>query len=79
MAALKKSFLDKAPAAELFLTDEPQTEPAKRTGAPEPKSRRVQLLLQPSVHAAIKAKADAQYMSFNDYVHQLLEKDAKEK
>lgn len=40
--------------------------------APEAKTKRVQLLIQPSVHDAIKKKAAAQGVSFNEYVNSVL-------
>lgn len=42
----------------------------------EPKSRRVQLLMQPSLHEAIKKKAEERGFSFNDYVHRILDDHA---
>jgi len=39
----------------------------------ETKSKRVQLLMQPTLHARIKDAAAAQGLSFNDYVHRILE------
>lgn len=44
----------------------------------ETKSKRVQLLMQPTLHARIKAAADAQGLSFNDLVHRILEDAVKE-
>lgn len=41
----------------------------------EKKSRRVQLILQPSLFEKVTAKAKASGKSFNDYVHTLLEED----
>lgn len=51
--------------------------PASKTygyGA-EAKSKRVQLLVKPSVYSKIKDKADAEGLSFNELVHRLLEKE----
>lgn len=45
---------------------------------PERKSKRVQLLFQPTLYAKIKAQADAHGESFNEYVHQLLSRALKE-
>lgn len=42
----------------------------------EKKNRRVQLLLQPSVHEAIRRLAEDEETSFNDYVNTLLKKHA---
>ena len=47
------------------------TMPAK--GGYEPKSQRVNLLLQPSIYKAAKKQAKALgYRSFNDYINELL-------
>lgn len=39
----------------------------------ETKSKRVQVLMQPSLHSRIKAAAAAQGISVNDYIHKALE------
>ena len=45
----------------------------------ETKSKRVQLVLQPSLYEKAKAKAKSGgYASFNDFVHQLLEEATRE-
>lgn len=41
----------------------------------EKKDRRLQLLLQPSVYDAIKAKAESKGQSVNNFIHELLEKE----
>lgn len=41
----------------------------------EKRSRRVQLVLRPSVYEKAKAKADSLGISFNDYVHALIDSD----
>ncbi len=81
----KKSFSSSIPAA-MFISEpaEPTTEPQANKEIPagyrvnyglvETKSKRVQLLMQPSLHARIKAAAAAQGLSFNDFVHRELEK-----
>lgn len=45
----------------------------------ETKSRRLQLVLQPSLFERVKAKAKASGLSVNEYVHQVLDKATKEK
>ena len=45
----------------------------------ETKSRRVQLVLQPSLYERAKAAAEEKGVSFNDYVHTLLEEATKER
>ena len=46
----------------------------------ETKSRRLQLLIKPSLHAKLRARATAQDMSLNELIHSILEQyaDAKE-
>lgn len=45
----------------------------------ETRSKRVQLVLQPSLYEKAKAKAKSGgYASFNDFVHQLLEEATRE-
>ena len=39
----------------------------------ETKSRRLQLLMQPSLHDRIKARAAAEGLSVNEYIHKVLE------
>lgn len=41
----------------------------------EKRTRRVQIVLQPSLYEKAKAKAEALDKSFNDYIHELLERD----
>ena len=44
----------------------------------ETRSQRVQLLLQPTLAEALKKRAKKQKRSFNDLVHEILEKAMKE-
>ena len=44
----------------------------------EKKTKRVQLVLQPSLYEKVKAAADAAGSSFNDYCHRLLEEATRE-
>lgn len=72
-------------------TTEPETsEPTTRRIQPpegyklapqfiEKRTRRVQLVLQPSVYDKIKATAQAENKSLNDYIHLLLEEDITRK
>lgn len=41
--------------------------------APEPKSKRVQLLMKPSIHSAAKTKAKLANISLNDYINRIME------
>ncbi|MBQ7102827.1 MAG: hypothetical protein IJN89_02080 [Anaerotignum sp.] len=45
----------------------------------EKKSRRLQLLMQPSLYAKVKENADAAGLSVNDYIHQALEEKTARK
>lgn len=45
----------------------------------ETKSRRIQLLMQPSLYDAIKTKATAEGVSVNELIHTILEKAIKGK
>lgn len=40
----------------------------------ETKSRRVQLLMQPTLYGKLKSKAEESGLTFNDFVHKALEK-----
>ena len=44
----------------------------------EVKSKRVQLILQPSLYAKAKSKAEEAGISFNEYVHRILLKAVNE-
>lgn len=43
----------------------------------EKRTRRVQIVLQPSLYERAKAKAESCGKSFNDYIHELLENAVK--
>ena len=84
MAAKTKSFKDQLNPAMKFISQQPEelTQP-KAAEAPEgykvnpayieTKSRRLQLLMQPSLHEKIKAAAKAEGSSVNEYIHHILE------
>ena len=44
----------------------------------ETKSKRVQLVLQPSLYSRVKAAADAAGISFNEYCHRVLDDATRE-
>lgn len=79
----KKSFSASMPA-EMFISQEIQRTVKAPDGykvnheVVETKSRRVQLLMQPSLYARLKERAQEQGLSFNDYVHRALEKAAEQ-
>lgn len=84
-----KSFKSQLNPAMKFITQQPEelTQP-KAAEAPEgykvnplyieTKSRRLQLLVQPSLHDKIKARANASGRSVNEYIHSILEEAMKE-
>lgn len=88
--AAKKSFTGAINPAELFIsrpdTAQPETHARK---APEglkanpmfveTKSKRVNLLMQPSLFEQVKAAAQAEGMSVNEYIHRTLEAAMKER
>jgi hypothetical protein len=43
----------------------------------EKRTKRVQIIMQPSLYDKAKAKAESRGTSFNDYVHSLIEADNK--
>lgn len=89
----KKSFTEGGNPALQFISGEQQTakpndaETAERSKerahkyAPvlvEVKSKRIQLALRPSLYKKAKAEADACGLSFNEYIHRVLENELKE-
>ena len=64
-------------AAKLKTTDAPEGFKANPLFV-ETKSRRMQLLVQPSLHEAIKARATEKGVSVNELVHSILEAALKE-
>ena len=72
-----------SPAMQFISKPESTEQPKKTTDAPEGykvnplyielKSRRLQLLLQPSLHEKIKKQAAAEGISVNEFVHSTLE------
>ena len=88
----KKTFKDN-PALQFISTEEStaeQTQETAQTEQPpkgyklnplylETKSRRVQLILQPSLHEKVKQAAQSEGVSFNEYVHRVLEQAVKGK
>lgn len=83
MPSKKKTFAeDLNPAIEFISNTEAITKPAPdgkqtrfvfNTPERETKSRRLQLLLKPSVYEGIQAKATAAGTSVNNYINALLE------
>lgn len=91
--AQKKSFKADLNPAMQFISTPPEgaaeRETAPRTeDAPEgykvnplyieKRSKRLQLLVQPSLYDKIKAQADAEDCSVNDFIHRVLEDAVKE-
>ena len=87
--AQKKTFKDN-PALQFISspatnTAEVKTAPEFDTGVPmkrnplyiETRSKRLNLLIQPSLHSKLKAMAEAQDKSINDLIHTVLENYAE--
>lgn len=90
--AQKKSFKENLNPAMQFISTpaeeaETRTETPRAGEAPEgyrvnplyieKRSKRLQLLVQPSLYDKIKAQADAEGSSVNDYIHKALEEAVK--
>lgn len=84
MSQAKKSFKDEPAMRFISAINEQEQEqaaeqttvPGKYTIAPrtvEPKTRRLQLVLQPSLYSKVKERAEASGVSVNEYIHQVLE------
>lgn len=93
MATKKKSFIQNPALQFISTADTEDTEPKptqpQPTGKPpegykvnplyvETKSRRLQLVLQPSLYERVKAGAAAAGLSVNEYVHQILDNATRE-
>ncbi len=89
--AKKKTFIEEDNPALQFISTPKPAEPKKPRAADLPpegykfnpmyvetKSRRLQLVLQPSLYEKVKATATAKGVSVNDYIHKLLEEATKE-
>lgn len=86
---MKKSFIDSIEnPAEVFISAptaaKPQGEQPPQGFKPNPeyietRSKRVQLLMQPSLYKQLKARAKREKRSLNDLVHSILEKNAERK
>ena len=53
------------------------TAPRRPAATAEVKSRRVQLVFQPSLYKKVKKAAKGAGLSVNEYVHQILERETK--
>lgn len=82
--AKKKSFIGENPALQFISTAQPKPSQKPPKGYKlnplyvETKSRRLQLVLQPSLYDKVKAGAAAAGLSVNEYVHQILENATRE-
>lgn len=85
----KKDFLEDNPALQFISTVTQDAEPESER-KPEPqyraehiyptesRTKRLQLLIQPSLWKKAKAKAKKNHQSLNDYIHTLIENDIKQ-
>lgn len=83
--AAKKSFVDALnPALQFISATDQDTIPTPPEGYRldprfiEKKTRRLQLLLRPSIYEKLKARADAEGQSVNEFIDHLLEATLKE-
>lgn len=86
---MKKSFIDSIEnPADVFISAptaaKPQDEQPPQGFKPNPeyietRSKRVQLLMQPSLYKQLKARAKREKRSLNDLVHSILEENAERK
>ena len=58
--------------------EQEQPRAVQKPQPPEPKSRRLQLLLKPSTYNAIKERADERYISVNEWINAALEAALRE-
>ena len=83
-----KSFKNDINPAFSFISTETEQSTQMKHGKPpkgfkvnplyiETKCRRLQLLLQPSLYERVKAKADANKTSVNEFIHSVLEEAVK--
>lgn len=80
--ATKKSFKDSLNPAMQFISIPPEEQQPTQMSVPdgyrlnpqyiETKSKRVQLLMQPSLHSKLKAMAEAESTSINELIHNIL-------
>ncbi len=69
-------FISKPQEENIIKTDASVTDiPEGYKLVPETKSKRVNLVLRPTVHQKGVERAKQEGLSFSDYVHQLIEKD----
>lgn len=84
----KKSFKDNLNPAMQFISAPIEAEPEERPRPDKPpegyklnplyiekKSRRLQLLIQPSLYSKVKARAEKEGRSVNDFIHSILEEE----
>ena len=87
----KKSFKDNLNPAMQFISAPIEAEPEERPRPDKPpegyklnplyiekKSRRLQLLIQPSLFGKVKARADREGKSVNELIHSILEDETRE-
>jgi len=85
----KKPYINRENPALNFITRAGQEDPEPRTESTAPegykknpeyiekKTRRLQLVLQPSLYEKVKARAEQSGTSVNEYIHTLLEDATK--
>ena len=92
MASKRKTFKENISPALQFISrpEEEVAPPAERPEAPpegykvnplyiETRSKRLQLLIQPSLYARVKARAEQEGLSVNELIHSILDNATEEK
>ena len=62
------------PAMQFLSQDQQPKQPLKTEKIAESKSKRVQLLIKPSLHSLLKEKAEREGTSVNNLINEILEK-----
>ena len=74
-------FTDNTPHIEKTVSIQPtpkrEVSEGYKSGCVEVKSKRVQLVFQPSIYKRAKAKATEQGLSLNEYIHRLIDADTQ--
>lgn len=71
MADRKKSFVQDNPALQFISSADPA--PAPRANRPENRSRRLQVVLPPSLYERVRGRAERDGLSVNEFVNRALD------
>lgn len=74
MADRKKSFVQDNPALQFISSADPDpAAPAPRANRPETRSRRLQVVLPPSLYERVRGRAERDGLSVNEFVNRALD------